>query len=90
MDFSETRWLDLTALFFFTMASAGFILFTMRFPRGTEGRRWGIRTCHLFGFLGVGFHRLSHGQFTEVALLIISSLVVSFVAFEVSSRLKPG
>ena len=86
MDLSQLQWPDLAALFFFTMASAGFVLFTVRFARGTEGRLWGIRLCHIFGFLGVLFHRISHGQFTEVGLLIISSLTVSFIAFEITNR----
>ena len=70
----------------FTMASAGFIIFLVKHPRGSDGRLWGIRACHGLGFLGVAAMRLARGDFTERSLLIISSLVVSVVAFELSSR----
>ncbi len=78
--------LQLFSLFFFSMASAGFILFMVRYPRGSDVRLWGIRVSYLFGFIGVVFLRLSHGHFTEAALLTISSLIVSLIAFEVASR----
>ena len=83
--------LELIALFYFTMASGGFILFLFRYRHGSEIRRWGIRACHTLGFLGVACLRLSEGYFTQPALLIVSSLIVSLIAFEVSSRfLKMG
>ena len=83
--------LELIALFYFTMASAGFVLFLFKYRRGTEVRLWGIRACHILGFLGVACLRLSEGYFSQPALLIISSLIVSLIAFEVSSRfLKTG
>lgn len=85
----ELDFLDLVALFFFTMASAGFVLFTFRYARGSQERVWGIRACHLFGFIGVIFLRLSHGRFTESSLLIIASLVVSLLASEIASRFLP-
>lgn len=80
------RVLDLVSLFFFSMASAGFVMFMVKYPQGSEVRLWGIRACHLFGFLGVAFLRLSKGHFTEPALLIVSSLLVSLVAFEIANR----
>ncbi len=83
--------LELIALFYFTMASAGFILFLFKYRRGSEIRLWGFRACHILGFLGVACLRLSDGYFTEPTLLIVSSLIVSLIAFEVSSRfLKTG
>ncbi len=78
--------LGLSSLFFFSMASAGFILCLVRYPRTSQQWLWGIRASHLFGFVGVGLLRLARGHFTDNALLIISSLVVSLVAFEVSRR----
>ncbi|MDA2930789.1 hypothetical protein MYX84_12740, partial [Acidobacteria bacterium AH-259-O06] len=65
----------LVSLFFFTMASAGFILFMAKYPRGSEVRMWGIRVCHLLGFVGVLMMRIYRGSFTELSLLIISSLL---------------
>ena len=83
--------LELIALFYFTMSSAGFILFLFKYRHGSEIRLWGIRACHTLGFLGVACLRLSAGFFTDPSLLIISSLIVSLLAFEVSSRfLKIG
>ena len=83
--------LELIALFYFTMASAGFILFLFKYSHGSEIRRWGVRACHILGFLGVACLRLSDGYFTQPGLLIVSSLIVSLVAFEISSRfLKIG
>ena len=83
--------LGLLSLFFFSMASAGFILFMVKYPRGSEVRLWGIRLCHAFGFCGVGFRRLLDGMFTEPVLLVVYSLVVSLVAFEIGHRfLKTG
>ena len=78
--------LDLVSLFFFTLASAGFILFTFKYRRGSPIRNWGIRLCHLCGFLGVGFLRLSYGHFSESTLFIIASLTVSLLASEISSH----
>ena len=86
MDLSQLQWPDLASLFFFTMASAGFVLFTLKFARGTEARLWGMRLCHFFGFIGVFFHWLSRGQLTEVSILIISSLVVSLITFEITTH----
>ena len=73
------------------MASAGFILFLFKYRRGSVIRLWGVRACHILGFLGVACLRLSDGYFTQPTLLIVSSLIVSLIAFEVSSRfLKIG
>ena len=78
--------LSLASLFFFTMASAGFILFMLKYPHGSEIRMWGIRLCYFLGFIGVLMMRLSRGYFSELSLLIISALVVSLVVFELSIR----
>lgn len=78
--------MGLISLFFFTMASAGFILFMAKYPHGSEVRMWGIRFCYLLGFLGVLATRLYWGHFSEISLLIVASLVVSLLAFELSSR----
>ncbi|MFQ5737559.1 MAG: hypothetical protein ACE5JX_00965 [Acidobacteriota bacterium] len=78
--------LELASLFFFSMASAGFILFMVKYPNGSDVRLWGIRACHLFGFIGVGLLRLARGNFSEASLLIISSLIVSLIACEFTQR----
>lgn len=78
--------LRLASLFFFTMASAGFVLFMWKYPRSSDVRLWGIRLCHLLGFIGVLMMRLGRGHFSELSLLIISSLVVSAITFELSMR----
>ncbi|MFQ5930268.1 MAG: hypothetical protein ACE5MK_11260 [Acidobacteriota bacterium] len=57
-----------------------------KYPRGSEVRMWGIRVCHVLGFGGVLMMRIYRGSFTELSLLIISSLVVSLVAFEFSTK----
>ncbi len=83
--------LELIALFYFTMASAGFILVLFKYRHGSQMRLWGIRACHILGFLGVACLRLSDGYFEQPTLLIVSSLIISLIAFEVSSRfLKTG
>lgn len=68
------------------MASFGFLLFMLKYPRGSEVQMWGIRLCHILGLLGVLTLRLWRGQFTELSLLIVSSLIVSIVSFELSIR----
>jgi hypothetical protein len=78
--------LGLSSLFFFTMASAGFILFMTKYPHGSEIRLWGIRICHFLGFLGVLMMWLSRGYFSELSLVIISSLIVAAIVFELSVR----
>lgn len=78
--------LGLASLLFFSVATAGFIYCLLALPRTSPQRLWGIRACHLFGFLGVAFLRLAMGRFSDHALLIISSLVVSLVASELSQR----
>jgi len=74
---------SLASLFFFTVASAGFILFMTKYPHGSEVRLWGIRLCHVSGFLGVLLMRFSKGIFTDLSLLISSTLIVSLVVTEV-------
>jgi hypothetical protein len=78
--------LGLISLFFFTMATGGFILFMAKYPHGAEVRIWGIRLSYLLGFVGVLAMRLYRGSFSEPSLLIISTLVVSLVTFELSAR----
>jgi len=82
--------LSLASLFFFTMASAGFVFVMIRYPLGSSMRTWGIRACHFLGFLGVVLMRLARGSFTEASLLVVSSLVVSLLCFEMTRKyLKP-
>ena len=82
--------LELVSLFFFSLASVGFILFMVKYPRGSAARARGIRFCHLLGFAGVAVLRWARGHFSDLALLAVSSLVVSLIAFELSHRfLKP-
>ena len=78
--------LGLVSLFFFTMATGGFIFFMAKYPQGSEVRLWGIRLSYLLGFVGVLAMRLYRGSFSEPSLVIISTLVVSLVAFELSAR----
>ncbi len=78
--------LDLVSLFFFTMATGGFILFMVKYPHGSEIRLWGIRLSYVLGFVGVLAMRLYRGSFSELSLLIVSSLVVSLIAFELSIK----
>ena len=78
--------LALAALFFFTMASAGFVLVMIRYPFGSALRAWGIRFCHLLGFVGVLLMRLSRGFFSETSLLVVSSLIVSLLSFEMTRK----
>lgn len=78
--------LNLTSLIFFTLASAGFIIFTVRFRSRPDVRLWGFRFSYVLAFLGVTLLRLSHGEFSELIILIISALVISLVSFEVSTR----
>ena len=80
----------LASLFFFSAASFGFVLFMLKYPRGSEARIWGIRLCHALGFLGIVFLRLSEQQFNEISTLIFVSLVVSFIGFELAERLLKG
>jgi len=62
----------------------------LRYPRGSEVRIWGIRLCHLLGFLGIIFLRLSERQFNEVSTMIFVSLVISLIAFEMAERFLKG
>ncbi|HXK58338.1 MAG TPA: hypothetical protein PLP42_00450 [Acidobacteriota bacterium] len=78
--------LALGSLFFFTMASAGFVLVIIRYPFGSNLRVWGIRFCHALGFVGVILMRLSRGSFSDASLLVVSSLIVSFLSFEMSRK----
>ena len=76
----------LTSLFFFSAASFGFVLFMIKYPRGSEVRIWGIRLCHVLGFLGIISLWLSEQQFTEITTMILVSLVVSLIGFELSEQ----
>lgn len=78
--------LGLVSLFFFTIATGGFILFMAKYPHGSEVRMWGIRVSYVLGFVGVLSMRFYRGSFSEPSLLIISTLVVSLVAFELSTK----
>ena len=78
--------LGFVSLFFFTVATGGFVLVMAKYPHGSEGRLWGIRGSCLLGFAGVLVMRFYRGSFSESSLLIISMLAVSLVAFELSTR----
>ncbi len=86
----EQGLIRLTSLFFFSAASFGFVLFMLKYPRGSEIRIWGIRLCHLLGFVGIFFLLLSERQFTEISILITVSLVVSLAGFELAERFLRG
>lgn len=80
----------LASLFFFSAASFGFVLFMLKYPRGSEVRIWGIRLCHTLGFLGIICLRLSEQRFNEVSAMIFVSLVISLVGFELAERYLKG
>lgn len=74
------------ALFCFSAASFGFVYFLVKYRRGSQARLWGIRICHSLGFTGVLMHRLWLGEVNEISLLMVSSLTVSLLGFELSER----
>ncbi len=78
--------LGLVSLFFFTMATGGFLLFMVKYPHGSEIRMWGIRLSYALGFFGVMAWRIHRGSFSELSLLTVSALLVSLVAFELSTK----
>ncbi|MBI4444668.1 MAG: hypothetical protein HY645_02060 [Acidobacteria bacterium] len=78
--------LSFFSLLLFTAASIGFIVFMLRYPRQSLERTWGMRLCYFLGFAGVLAIRLSKGYFSEATLLVISSLLVSLIASELSAR----
>ncbi|HOM99783.1 MAG TPA: hypothetical protein PLM33_05960 [Acidobacteriota bacterium] len=73
-----------SALFCFVAASFGFLFFRFRYSRRSPERLWGIRISHLMGFVGLLFHRLWLGEMNEVSFLILASLLVSLLGFEIS------
>jgi hypothetical protein len=78
--------LKLASLFCFSAASFGFVFFSLKYCRGSEVRLWGIRICHVLGFLGIVLLRLSQDHFDEVSVLIFASLVVSLGGFELAEQ----
>jgi hypothetical protein len=78
--------MGLLSLFFFTMATGGFLLFMIKYPHGSDIRMWGIRLSYGLGFLGVLAWRVYRGSFSEISLLTVSALLVSLVAFELSTK----
>jgi hypothetical protein len=78
--------LALVSLFFFAAASFGFIFFMVKFPPHSEGRVWGTRISLAMGFLGVGALTIVRGGLNQISVLILVSLVVSLIGFEVSNR----
>ncbi len=78
--------LGLVSLFFFTMATGGFVLFMVKYPHGSDIRTWGIRLSYALGFFGVLAWRVHQGAFSEISLLTVSALLVSLVAFELSTK----
>ena len=83
MDFEFYRY---AALFCFSAASCGFLLFRFRYPKRSPVRLWGIRISHLLGFLGVVLHRAWIGEFNEITLLMVAALTVSLLGFELSEH----
>jgi hypothetical protein len=79
----------IAALFFFSAASFGFLYFLFRYPRKSEIRLWGIRSCHVLGFLGVFFHSLWIGGPNEFTLFFCSALIFSVIGFEISETYLP-
>ena len=47
---------------------------------------WGIRLSYALGFFGVLAWRFYRGSFSELSLLTVSALLVSLVAFELSTK----
>ncbi|HUG44525.1 MAG TPA: hypothetical protein VMN76_10115 [Acidobacteriota bacterium] len=76
----------LAALFFFTLATVGFVIFLFRFPRGSDVQVWGIRVSYALGFTGLALLSLWKRNFNEVSVVIFSSLLLSLLAFELTSR----
>lgn len=78
--------LSLISLLLYSFASLGFIVFIAKYPHQSQERIWGMRLCYILGFAGVLAMRLSRGNFSELSLLAISSLIVSLITFELSTR----
>lgn len=74
------------ALAFFSLASVGFLVFLLRYPRGSATRMRGIRICYLLGFCGVAMMRMSRGYFSEPSLMILAALAMSLITFELATR----
>ena len=74
------------ALFFFSLASAGFVLFLLRYPRNSPTRLQGIRLCYLLGFCGVAMMRMFRGHFSEPSVMILVALIMSLITFELANR----
>ena len=74
------------ALAFFSLASVGFLVFLLRYPRESATRIWGIRICYLLGFCGVAMMRISRGHFSEPSMMILAALAMSLITFELASR----
>ena len=68
------------------MATGGFVLFMVKYPHGSDIRTWGIRLSYGLGFFGVLAWRVHRGAFSEISLLTVSALLVSLVAFELSTK----
>ncbi len=74
------------ALVLFGIASAGFIFFIVKYPRGSDRRLWGLRCSYGLGFLGVMAMRLERGYFSQLSIAIVISLAVSLLTYELSAR----
>ncbi len=74
------------ALAFFSLASVGFLVFLLRYPRGSATRMWGIRICYLLGFFGVAMMMMSSGYFSEPSMMILAALAMSLITFELATR----
>ena len=78
--------LALLALFFFAAASFGFLFFMFKYAPQSETRLWGTRLSIAMGFLGVAALTLAQGGLNQVSMLILVSLFVSLLGFELSNR----
>lgn len=78
--------LSLISLLLYSFASLGFIVFIAKYRHKSHERIWGMRLCYMLGFAGVLAMRLSRGNFSELSLLVVSSLIVSLITFELSTR----
>jgi hypothetical protein len=74
------------ALFCFSAASFGFIFFKWRYPRRSRVRVSGIRLCHGLGFLGVLMQMGWIGGVNGISIVVLASLTVSLVGFEISEK----
>jgi hypothetical protein len=78
--------LALLSLFFFAAASFGFLYFMFKYAPRSETRLWGTRISLAMGFLGVAALVIAQGGMNQTSTLILVSLLVSLLGFELSNR----